>query len=324
MRAGATTGTLALLSALALGCGGAQTDAAPQEITIPRGATLAAVAETLQARELIHSAELFAFYARMSGRRRAIQAGTYDVPHGASNRALLELLSTGRAALRRLAVPEGLFLSEVAATVERQLGIAAEHLMAAAHDSTLRQRLAVPAPSLEGYLYPSTYLVRSDAGAGAVVRQMVAEFEAVWREEWTARLDTLDMTRHEIVTLASIIEGEVRYAPDRPYVSSVYHNRLRQGMRLQADPTVAYALGQRRRLFERDYQLRSPYNTYLVDGLPPGPIGAPSQESLQAALYPARTDFLFFVARADGQHVFSRTYAEHRRAIREVRRANGT
>jgi UPF0755 protein len=324
MRTGVTTGTLALLGALALGCGGAQTDASPQEITIPRGATLAAVAETLQTRGLIRSATLFAFYARMSGRRRAIQAGTYDVPPNATNRELLDLLSTGRPALRRLVVPEGLFLAEVAAAVEQQLGIPAERLLAAARDSALRARLALTTPTLEGYLYPSTYLVRTDAGAAAVVRQMVAEFETVWLEQWNARLDTLGLTRHEIVTLASIIEGEVRFAPDRPYVSSVYHNRLRQGMRLQADPTVIYALGRRRRLFERDYQVRSPYNTYLIDGLPPGPIGAPSQESLEAALYPARTDFLFFVARADGQHVFSRTYAEHQRAIQEVRRGNGT
>ena len=252
MRTRLTTGTLVLLSALALGCGGAQTDTSTLEITIPRGATLTAVAETLQARGLIRSAELFAFYARMSGRRRTIQAGTYDVPPGATNRELLELLSTGRPALRRLVVPEGLFLAEVAATVEQQLGIPAERFLAAARDSALRERLAVATPTLEGYLYPSTYLVRTDAGAGAVVRQMVAEFETVWREEWHARLDTLDLTRHELVTLASIIEGEVRHAPDRPYVSSVYHNRLRQGMRLQAAPTEIYALGRRRRLFERD------------------------------------------------------------------------
>ncbi|UCF41165.1 MAG: endolytic transglycosylase MltG [Gemmatimonadota bacterium] len=324
MRPSATSGLLALLSATAFGCGQTQTDGALQELTIPRGATLAAVAETLETRGLVRSANLFAFYARMSGRRRAIQAGTYDVPAGATNRELLALFSTGRPALRRLVVPEGLFLTEVAAAVEQQLGIPSEALLAAARDSALRSRLAVPAPTLEGYLYPSTYLVRTDAGAAAVVRQMVGEFELVWREGWDARLDTLDMTRHELVTLASIIEGEVRYAPDRPYVSSVYHNRLRRGMRLQADPTVAYALGQRRRLFERDYQVRSPYNTYVIDGLPPGPIGAPSVESLEAALYPARTDFLFFVARDDGQHVFSRTYAEHLRAIREVRRGNGT
>jgi UPF0755 protein len=123
------------------------------------------------------------------------------------------------------------------------------------------------------------------------------------------------------VTVASIVEAEVRYPPDRPYVASVYYNRLRRGMPLQADPTVAYALGQRRRLYERDYQVQSPYNTYLITGLPPGPIGSPSSASLRAALHPAVTDFFYFVARSDGKHVFSRTYREHLRAIEAVRRA---
>jgi UPF0755 protein len=151
---------------------------------------------------------------------------------------------------------------------------------------------------------------------------MVTEFEAHWRPEWTARLDSLRINRHQAVTLASIIEGEVRYAPDRPFVSSVYHNRLKRGMRLQADPTVIYALGRRRRLFEKDYLRRSPYNTYLIDGLPPGPIGQPAEASMYAALYPARSDFIFFVAQPDGKHIFSRTLREHVNAINAVRRRN--
>ncbi len=295
-----------------------------ERVTIPRGATLSAVTDTLSARGLIESAALFEFYALMSGRHRALQAGTYDLPHGASNRELLARLMEGRPDYRWLLVPEGLMLIEVAAEVERQLGIPAQDFLAAASDSALRARFEVPAPTLEGYLYPSRYAVRVDAGAEGVVRQMTQEFADLWRPEWDARLDSVGMTRHELVTLASIIEGEVRYPPDRKYVSSVYHNRLARGMRLQADPTVIYALGRRRRLFERDYQTRSPYNTYLIDGLPPGPIGEPSAASIEAALYPARTDFFYFVARADGQHVFSRTYSEHLRAVREVRRANGS
>lgn len=288
-------------------------------LTIPRGATLKAVADTLAARGLVASPRLFRFYAQISGRTRSLQAGTYELPRSASVRRLLTLLTTGHPALERLMVPEGLMLDEVAATIQRQLGIPAESVQAAARDEYLRARLNVPGPTLEGYLYPSTYYVRSDAAAREVVRQMVAGFEERWRPEWNGRLDTLGFTRHEIVILASIIEGEVRHDRDRPYVASVYHNRLRRGMRLQADPTVIYALGRRRRLFERDYQRASPYNTYLIDGLPPGPIGQPSAASLHAALYPARTDFLFIVAQPDGQHVFSRTLTEHLRAVREVR-----
>lgn len=309
------------LAALAAGCSRASPPDASEvvQITIPRGATLAAAAESLHVHDLISSRRVFRFYAVASGRERAIQAGTYDIPSDASVRRVLETLVAGRPAERRLVILEGLTLTELADTVEKQLGISAESIRSAASDSVLRMRLGVPSPTLEGYLYPSTHLVRVDADADDVVRQLSAEFERHWHPEWTARLDTLGMTQHEIVTLASIIEGEVRYEPDRTYVSSVYHNRLRRGMRLQADPTVVYALGRRRRLYERDYQTPSPYNTYLIDGLPPGPIGSPSEASIEAALYPARSQFLYFVARPDGQHVFSLTYAEHLRTIREIR-----
>ncbi len=303
-----------------LGCGFPQSAGDTVRVTIPRGATLAAVAESLHAAAVIRSQSLFRFYARLGGRARTVQAGTYELPRGARQRRLLELLQTGRPAAKRLVLPEGLMLTEIADQVERQLGIPRDSVLAAARDSALRARFDVPAASLEGYLYPSTYLVRADARARDVVRQMAEEFAARWRPAWDARRDSLGLTRHELVTLASIIEGEVRVARDRRFVSSVYHNRLRRGMRLQADPTVIYALGRRRRLFEKDYQTRSPYNTYLINGLPPGPIGSPSAASIDAALSPARTDFLYFVARPDGQHVFSRTLQEHLETIRDVRR----
>jgi UPF0755 protein len=309
------------LTAAGLGCmkESPSNSAESVQITIPSGASLAAAAESLRAHDLIESTRIFQFYAVASGRERSIQAGTYDIPRDASVRRVLEMLVAGRPAERRLVILEGLSLSELADTVEKQLGIPASSIQSAAADSALRMRLGIPARTLEGYLYPSTHLVRVDATAEDIVRQLSAEFERHWRPEWTKRLDTLGMTKHEIVTLASIIEGEVRYDPDRAYVSSVYHNRLGRGMRLQADPTVVYALGRRRRLYERDYQTPSPYNTYLIDGLPPGPIGSPSEASIEAALYPARTRFLYFVARPDGQHVFSLTYAEHLRTIREIR-----
>lgn len=307
-------------AALGMACTRPPIDDALERVTIPRGAALAAVADTLHARYLITSPELFRFYATLSGRDRMIQAGTYEIPRHVSIRRLLTILQTGRPAEKRLVIPEGLMLRELAAVVEREIGIPQDSLLIAAQDSALRAALGVPSPTLEGYLYPSTYLVRIDASARDVVHQMVAEFERQWRPEWEGQLDSLEMTRHEIVVLASIIEGEVRYAPDRPYVSSIYHNRLRRGMPLQADPTVIYALGKRRRLFERDYQIRSPYNTYLIKGLPPGPIGEPSLASIDAALYPARTSLLFLVARPDGQHIFSHTLREHRRAVRAVRR----
>ncbi len=306
------------LCLLLTACGPAG-DGTAVTFTVPRGATVTAVAETLAVRGIIADAGFFRFYAAASGRSRDIKAGTFELPQGVGTRAALEALVRGLPALRALVVPEGLMLTEIAATVERQLGIPSDEFFQAASDSAWLDTLDVSGPTLEGYLFPSTHMVRVDASAGEVVDQMIWAFLQQWRAEWTLRLDTLKLTLHELVTLASIIEGEVRHDEDRRFVSSVYHNRLARGMRLQADPTVIYALGRRRRLFERDYSRPSPYNTYLINGLPPGPIGSPSTASLDAALYPAATDFLYFVARDDGRHVFSRTYAEHRRTIDQIR-----
>src|SRR6266699_3716457 len=153
-----------------------------------------------------------------------------------------------------------------------------------------------------------------------VGKVMTHEFVTRWQPEWDGRLGELNMTRNEILTLASIIEAEVRYRPDRPYVSAVYHNRLKRGMALQADPTIIYAHGRRmRRVWEKQLQIRSPYNTYLNPGLPPGPITQPSDSSIIAALYPAPVGYLYFVAQPDGKHIFSATYDDHLAAIRRVR-----
>ncbi len=302
-------------------CRAAPPTGEPVRVTIPRGATLAAVADTLHARGVITSPRWFRVWATVTGRERAIQAGVYDLYQHRPAPEVLRLLVSGATAYQRLVVPEGLMLGEVADEVHRQLGLPAESVRAAARDRALLALVDSDAPSLEGYLYPSTYFVPVAATARDVVAQMVAEFLARWTPAWSARLDTLGLTRRQVVTLASIIEGEVRNGGDRPFVSSVYHNRLRAGWRLQADPTVIFALGRRRRLFEKDYEYRSPYNTYLIDGLPPGPIGQPSAASLAAALYPAATDFFFLVARPDGQHVFSRTLREHLAAVAALRRA---
>ncbi len=304
--------------ALAISCAPHQ-EGDDVRITIPRGASLTAVAESLYVHGVIGSPRRFRWYATASGKQRAIQAGTYEFSQGASMRAVLDVLVSGREVLIPLTIPEGLMASEIAVLVHETLGIEPDSFALAITDSTLRQRVGTEGETLEGYLYPSTYHVRSGATATEVVRQMLSEFEARWDSTWNARLDTLGFTRHELVTLASIIEGEVRYGPDRPYVSSVYHNRLSRRMRLQADPTVIYALGRRRRLFLKDYQVASPYNTYRINGLPPGPISQPSAHTIEAALYPAETDYLYLVAQTDGKHVFSRTYREHNAAIRRIR-----
>ena len=311
-------GAVALMT-IGLGCGSGPANAPRVQVRIPEGSTLSAATDTLFAYHVINSPGAFRFFARVFGKADQIKAGVYELAPNQSAFQVLRVVSTGREALRRLVVPEGLTAAEVAGYVSQQLGVPAADFIAATRDPRQIVRVRANAGTLEGYLYPSTYLVRYGVTAPEIVEQMVGEFEAHWRPEWNPRLDSLKLSRHQVVTLASIIEGEVRYAPDRPFVSSVYHNRLRRGMRLQADPTVIYAIGHRRRLYEKDYRFPSRYNTYLIDGLPPGPIGQPSAESVQAALYPAETNFLFFVAQSDGKHVFSRTLSEHLAAIRAIR-----
>jgi UPF0755 protein len=178
--------------------------------------------------------------------------------------------------------------------------------------------------SFEGFLFPETYTVPAGAPARQVVRVMAENLLRSWQPQWDRRLDSLGMTRRELVTLASIVEGEVVQRGEGPLVAAVYHNRLRRGMHLQADPTVQYAIeletGQRKnRLLIRDYQFPSPFNTYLHAGLPPGPISSPGIGSMEATLYPAKVSYLFFVAQGDGSHVFSRTYREHLAAIARIR-----
>ena len=288
-------------------------------VTVPPGASVRTITDSLTARGIVDSPRWFKLYVKLVGRESTIQAGVYDFARASSVPRVVGTLVRGRTAQNRLVLPEGLMLREIAASVEEQLNVPSEDLMAAARDSELLRQVGARGPTLEGYLYPNTYQVPVGASARAIVRQMVAEFEARWLPQWNARLDTLGMTRDEVVTLASIVEAEVHAHVDRYYVSSVYHNRLARGMRLEADPTVIYALGRRRRLFTRDYRVESPYNTYLIDGLPPHAIGQPSAASIEATLYPRESDFLFFVAGPDGKHIFTRTYRQHLAAIREIR-----
>lgn len=310
---------LATLCLLAGACADGPADVRQVRITIPAGSSVSIVADSLAAHAVISSPRAFRWYTRITGRDRSLQAGVFEFRSGMSLSAALAVLVNGRAALDRFVVQEGLMLSEIREAAADQLGIDRDAFMEAASDPSLLRRVGARGPTVEGYLYPSTYHVRIGASAREVVEQMVAEFERQWRPEWDARIVELGTSRDEVVTLASIIEGEVRVPADRRYVSSVYHNRLDRGMRLQADPTVIYALGRRRRLFERDYSTRSPYNTYQIDGLPPHPIGEPTAASLEAALYPQHTDFLYFVADSAGRHVFARTYRDHLANIRRIR-----
>ena len=312
----------ALMAALACSSPGDQ--APPVRVTIPRGSTFDAAVESLTTRGIVESPGWFRLYARVRGLPRGLKSGVYALRPDEDWGVVVTALKRGRGVEVRFTLPEGLMLVETADLALAELGVVRDSFLAAARARPRLEELGVAngATTVEGYLFPTTYTLPVGVSARELVRLMTREFQAQWRPEWDARLDTLRWTRHQVVTLASIIESETRYRPDAPYVSAVYHNRLKRRMPLQADPTVVYAHGRRlRRVFEKHLQVRSPYNTYVHPGLPPGPISQPGTESLRAALYPADVPFLYFVARPDGKHVFSMTYAEHQRAIREIRGA---
>jgi UPF0755 protein len=278
---------------------------------------------------VISDTRTFKLLARVRGVDRSVHAGVYEFPAGTSPWEVLTMLATGKKAALRFTVPEGLTIPEVSTLAAEKLGIRADSFTAAARDSVMATALlGIQVASFEGFLRPETYLVPADINARELVRVMAEGFKSEWKPAWNARLDTLKMNRLQLVTLASIVEGEARADEERETIAGVYHNRLRIGMALQADPTVQYAIMLKRgrkkpRLFIRDYAFPSPYNTYLHPGLPPGPVNSPSRRSIEAALYPASVGYLYFVAGPDGRHVFSKTYHEHLRAIRRIRRGGG-
>jgi UPF0755 protein len=319
---------IALLLVLACGappapCDGSRPQAGCVTITVPRGASFADAVDSLAARGVIGSPTLFSVYARIRGLPGVLKSGTYRLPIGADYDMVVRTLRVGRGVEVRWVVREGLMLSEVAALAAAELRIPRDSFLAAAQDPAVLAGLGLTgtAESAEGYLFPTTYQLPVGIGAADLVRLMTEEFENHWRPAWDRRLRELAMTRHQLITLASIVESEVRYGPDREYVSAVYHNRLRRRMPLQADPTVIYAHGQRLpRVWEKHLRIRSPYNTYLHAGLPPGPISQPGAASIEAALFPKPVPYLYFVAQWDGKHVFSTTYAQHLEAIERLRR----
>jgi UPF0755 protein len=310
------------LAFVAAACG--SNDTTPVHVTIRKGSNFREAADSLAAHQLVSTPRLFGFYAARVKRDRTIRYGTYVIPRGASWGDILTALESGKGIVHRVRIPEGWTLWDIVPALATGLSISEDTVWAAVRDPELLRRARVPAGqrSLEGYLFPDTYDFPDGVTARQAVELMLRRFELVWKPEWDARLPQVGLrTRHQAVTLAAIIEKEVRVGSERPLVSAVYHNRLRINMLLQADPTIQYALGRRRpaRVLYRDLEVNSPYNTYRRRGLPPGPIASPGAASLEAALFPADTNLMFFVAHPDGHHEFRRTHREHLAAIQMVR-----
>jgi UPF0755 protein len=303
-------------------CGSGQGSGDPVRFTVPRGSGMSAVADTLDARGVIGSPRIFKAYARMQGATAKLQPGVYEVRRGAAFSLILRKLTTGDVVKTRLVIPEGWELRRIAPRLAQLTGQPADSILSRLMDPAQAKRYGVPGPTLEGYLYPATYVFPMGARLDVILRELTGQYRAVWTPQMRQRAQALGMSEREVVTLASIVEKEAKVWTERPTIARVYHNRLKRGMRLEADPTVQYALGEhQRRLLRRHIQQTAddPYNTYRNKGLPPGPIASPSRGAIEATLNPAEHDFLFFVARANGTHVFTRTYNEHLRQVARYR-----
>lgn len=266
-------------------------------------------------------------YLRITGRGNALKAGDYKFPSPISPLQAVDKIRRGDVDLDRVTIPEGFNRFDIAETLAAKTGKATkEEFLRLMDDQTPIERIAPTARNLEGYLFPDTYNYNSKTAPADLIQLMLNRFNEVFAPEWSGRASELGLTVHQVVTLASIIEEEAKVPDERPHMASVFFNRLKRGMPLGSDPTFIYAAilageydGNPNQLRHRDRY--SPYNTYLVTGLPPGPIASPGRASLEAVLYPDNTEDLYFVVNGtSGRHKFSRTAAEHEAAVEEYRR----
>ncbi len=290
-------------------------------VRVHPGETLYDIQAKLEKKGILEHSTVFRWAAYLERKEKDIKAGEYLFKRGESVRDILYKLSRGIVEYKRIVIPEGFMIKEIASLIYRKAGIDSAAFESVVRDDLFIEELGFEAESLEGYLFPDTYLISWPYTAREIAVQMVERFKTVYSEEITERADSLPMEMHGIVTLASIVQAEAMLKSEMPRISAVYHNRLTKGMKLEADPTVAYALGGvRRKLWYNDLKVKSPYNTYLHKGLPPGPVCSPGRAALAAAAYPAEDcEDYYFVADGKGGHIFSRTHAEHNRAKRRVK-----
>ena len=297
-------------------------------VDVPRGASRRTVARLLQRDGVIRSALAFEIYARRHP-KRTLQAGEYFFNSAAAGKDVFWKVARGEVYSQPFMVREGETMYDIARNLEAVKFMVADDFVKAASDPTMVQDIAPHAQSLEGFLFPATYNLPRHPAANELAAQMVTRFKSEWKRIAQSAAADKSMTADgkpmvSVVTLASLVERETPKPDERPLVAGVFENRLRVHMPLQCDPTVVYALervGQYNgTLTLQDLRVDSPYNTYANRGLPPGPIGNPGEVALRAALEPAKTDYLYFVANTQGGHFFSATLAEHNKNVQKYHR----
>ncbi len=329
-------GFLALMLIAALGGGASWLDSQlsrpyrghrPEKVfvDIPHGTSRWGVAGILRRNDVIRSQLAFALFSDWHFHKRP-QAGEYFFDHPLNSREVFWKIAHGQIFVHTVTVPEGWTMFDIAAELDRQGVCSREDFLTAAHNTSLIADLAPQARSLEGFLFPSTYEFTRRATCDQAVKRMVQNFRAVWETIQPGSTTQLpeNLALEQVVTLASLVERETPNPNERPLVAGVFYNRLRHGELLQCDPTVQYAMDlaghPEKNVHAVDLQMDSPYNTYKHRGLPPGPIANPGEASLRAALAPATTDYMYFVANDEGGHAFSRTLAEHNRNVARLRK----
>jgi peptidoglycan lytic transglycosylase G len=292
-----------------------------QFVEVPSGAGPATIGQRLVDAGIVRDTLTFRAALWLTGRARDLKAGEYRFDQPMSALDVVDKIARGDVYRRLVTFREGLTIKEMARVYEAaQLG-RAEDFERAAKDTAAIRELDPDAPDLEGYLFPDTYSLRREIPASTLIAQMVASFKRAFTDELRAAAQARGLTVRQAVTLASLVEKETAVPEERPIVAAVYLNRRTSNMPMQADPTVIFAMQRagnyNGNIRKEDLQIDSPYNTYRYPGLPPGPIASPGKASLEAAVNPAQVDYLYFVSKNDGSHVFARTLDEHNRNVQE-------
>ncbi len=290
------------------------------EVEIPEGATYKEALNILADNKLIRDKNMFVVFGRLTGLDKKIRAGFYTFVGNMTPIGVFMRLIEGRIVEYEITIIEGDSLLEIGTKLSQNNIVSADFFELLSKDRALLARLNINAPSLEGYIFPQTYKFPKGIKPEYALILMVNKLRKEFTDEMKHRLAEIGWSENEILTLASIIEREAKTDEERPLISAVYHNRIKMRMPLQADPTAIYGLKSfREKITRSDLKKKTLYNTYLINGLPPGPITSPGLKSINAALYPANVPYLYFVSKRDGTHLFSRTYEEHKAAIRQVR-----
>ncbi len=296
-----------------------------RSIYIPPGASFEHVVDSLKQAQILRQPWTFTLLASVTGWRTQIKPGHYRIPAGWSNKEILNKLRLGLQDPVRVTIPPGITPERFAHILSRSLYVDTTEVLQALHDPELAADLGTDTLHLFAYMLPDTYYMYWTTSARQAIRRLKQEFDRFFADSLRQRAHELGLTVDEVLRLASIVEWETPIESEKPRVAGVYWNRLRRGMRLQADPTVQYAIMQlegspKRRLLYKDYEINHPYNTYRYAGLPPGPLNNPSRSSILAVLYPEKHNYYYFVATGEGGHTFSRTYREHLRKARAYQR----